>query len=80
MQEETVRAAGSQERMILMNAGTIFVLVLLIAVVCLIVRKMIRDKKAGRTCGSCGSCGGNCSHCPAAPKKAEQCQGIDRDF
>lgn len=50
-----------------MNAGTIFVLVLLIAVVCLIVRKMIKDKQAGKTCGSCG---GNCSHCSAATKNA----------
>ena len=43
-----------------MNAGTIIVLLLLLCVVGLVVRKMVRDKKAGNTCGSCG---GNCSCC-----------------
>lgn len=48
------------------NLGTLIVLAVLLIVVGLIVRKMIVDKRSGRsTCscgGSCGSCGGNC-HC-----------------
>ena len=30
------------------------VLLILLCVVGLVVRKMVKDKKAGRTCGSCG--------------------------
>ena len=40
------------------NIGTIVVSIILIAVVSLIILKMIRDKKAGKT-----SCGGGCSSC-----------------
>lgn len=50
-----------------MSAGTIFVLVILIAVVALVVRKMIKDKRAGKTCASCG---GNCGCCSAETKAA----------
>ncbi len=43
--------------------GTILVLVILILVVALVVRGMIRDKKAGKSLqcgGDCKYCGGHC--------------------
>ncbi len=40
------------------NAGTLVILLVLAAVVTLIVRKMLRDRKQGRT-----SCGCGCEHC-----------------
>lgn len=39
--------------------GTILTGGILLAVTGLIIRKMVRDKKSGRSC----SCGGDCSHC-----------------
>ena len=45
--------------------GTIVVLVILVGVVALIVRKMINDKKNGKSfqCGGdCSHCGGHCGH------------------
>ena len=39
--------------------GTIVVLVILVGVVALIVRKMINDKKNGKSI----QCGGDCKHC-----------------
>ena len=52
------------------NIGSIFVVLVLMAVVALIVRRLILYKKAGRhICGgSCGSCGGGCQGCPMAGK------------
>jgi hypothetical protein len=41
-----------------MNLGTIAVVLVLAAVVTLIVKKIVADKRAGRS-----SCGGNCSSC-----------------
>lgn len=41
-----------------MNLGTIAVVLVLAVVVTLIVKKMVADKRAGRS-----SCGGNCSSC-----------------
>lgn len=38
-------------------AGTIFVSLILLAVVCAIIAKMIRDKKKGKSCAGCPSCG-----------------------
>ena len=54
-----------------MTMGDIIVLAALAVIIGLIVRGMIRDKKAGKcsgcsgckSCASCGSCGGNCSGC-----------------
>ena len=45
---------------------TILVALILLAVVVLIVRRLILDKRAGKhICGgSCGSCGGGCGGCP----------------
>lgn len=40
------------------NAGTIVLSAGMLAVVGLILRSLIRDKKAGKS-----SCGGNCAHC-----------------
>ena len=43
--------------------GTAIVLVILIGVVGLIIRKMVKDKKAGKSlqCGQdCSHCGGHC--------------------
>lgn len=42
------------------NIGTILVGLVLLAVVALIVRSMLRDKKQGKS-----SCGGNCASCSA---------------
>ena len=39
--------------------GTVVVLAILAGVVALIVRKMIKDKKNGKSI----QCGGDCSHC-----------------
>ena len=42
-----------------MNIGTIAVLLILLAAVALIIRKLVRDKKSGKPCSSCGcSCEG----------------------
>lgn len=38
--------------------GTVVVLVILGAIVALVIRSMIKDKKSGK-----GSCGGDCSRC-----------------
>lgn len=45
--------------------GTVVVLAILAGVVALIVRKMIKDKKNGKSiqcCGDCSHCGGHCGH------------------
>lgn len=49
--------------------GTFFVLAVLIAIVALVIRGMIRDKKAGRSLqcgGDCKFCGGYCHQMGAA--------------
>ncbi len=48
------------------NLASILVGLVLLAVVALIVRRLVLDKKAGKhICGgSCGSCGGGCQGCP----------------
>ena len=43
------------------NQGTIVVLAFLIIVVAFIIRRMIKDRRAGIS-----SCGNNCSHCAMA--------------
>jgi hypothetical protein len=47
------------------NLGTIVIAAALILIVALIIRKMIRDKKNGKSfCGcDCSSCGGSCGSC-----------------
>ena len=45
--------------------GTVVVLAILAGVVVLIVRKMIKDKKNGKSIqcgGDCNHCGGHCGH------------------
>lgn len=45
--------------------GTAIVLIVMICVISLIVKKMIKDKKAGKSVicgGDCKHCGGHCSH------------------
>lgn len=49
-----------------MNLSTLIVLVIVAAVVVLIIRKMIKDRKSGNSCG-CG-CGGG-SGCPGCGGK-----------
>ena len=60
------------------NWGSFAVGAVVLAVIVLIVRKLVRDKKAGRytcggNCGSCGACSGHCAGCQecshAAPAK-----------
>ena len=48
------------------NLGSILAVLVLLAAVVLIVRRLVLDKRAGKhICGgSCGSCGGGCSGCP----------------
>ena len=50
------------------NIGSILVICFLLVVVALIIRGLIRDKKAGKhICGgSCGACGGGCAGCANA--------------
>ena len=43
------------------NLGTIIVLAVVLLVVGLIIRRMIKDKAAGKS-----TCGNNCAHCAAA--------------
>lgn len=45
-----------------MNAGTIIVLLIVVGVVALVIRKIVRDKKSGKTCSSCGG-GCGCDSC-----------------
>ncbi len=45
------------------NYGTILVLLAVILVVALVIRGMVKDRRAGRS-----SCGKNCSHCAMAGK------------
>lgn len=41
------------------NWGTILVAAILLILVVLIVKKLLKDKRNGKSC----SCGGDCSHC-----------------
>ncbi|MDR1693562.1 MAG: FeoB-associated Cys-rich membrane protein [Oscillospiraceae bacterium] len=42
------------------NIGTILVGLFVAGVCALIVRKLVRDRKRGKTCGSCDGCAGGC--------------------
>lgn len=54
---------GSQERGVVMTAGTVIVSILLICVVALAIRSIVRQKKAAKACGGCqGGCIG-CTGC-----------------
>lgn len=46
--------------------GDLLVLGVLAVIICAILRKMIRNKKAGKTC--CTGCSGNCGSCPCKGK------------
>ena len=51
------------------NLVSILLSALLITAVALIIRGLIRDRKAGKhicggSCGSCSGCGGGCAGCP----------------
>lgn len=52
---------------IINNIGTIIVLLLLAAAVILVIRRIIKDKAAGKC-----SCGGNCGACASHSK----CNGV----
>lgn len=45
--------------------GTLFVALIVLTVVFLVVRVLIRDKKAGKSScgGNCGACGAGCASC-----------------
>ena len=50
--------------------GTVLVLIILLVIVTLIIRGMLRDKKAGKSVicgGNCKTCGGCCSTCRGCP-------------
>lgn len=51
--------------------GTFVVLAVLVAIVALVIRGMIRDKKAGKSL----SCGGDCSCCPGMCHLMENQEG-----
>ena len=54
-----------------MKMATIIISVILVAIVALIIRGLIQDRKGGKSsCGTCGACahGGQC-HMPQKPKK-----------
>lgn len=48
------------------NLGTIIVLIVLVAIVFLIIRKLVKDKKKG-----VGACGCDCSNCHAGCMHAQ---------
>ena len=48
------------------NIGTILIIAVLVIIVALIIRGLIKDKKAGK-----GTCGGDCSHCHASCMHSE---------
>lgn len=55
-----------------MTLGTFAVLLVLCGVVALVIRSMIKDKKAGKSlqCGmSCSECSGHCSSCSGCQKE-----------
>lgn len=50
--------------------GTVLVLIILLVIVTLIIRGMLRDKRAGKSVicgGNCKTCGGCCSTCRGCP-------------
>ncbi len=51
------------------NAGTILAALAVLLIVALVIRGLVRDRRAGRT-----SCGKNCSHCAMAGK----CHGTEK--
>jgi hypothetical protein len=50
------------------NGGTIFVAAVLIIIVALIIKKLIKDKKAGKTCSGCGD---TCDCCKPTDKNGK---------
>jgi branched-subunit amino acid permease len=46
---------------IIENLGTIITAAVLVVIVALVIRKMVKDKKQGKS-----SCGCNCASCPSA--------------
>ena len=66
-----------------MNFGSVCVLIVLIAIVALIIRGMIKDKKAGKsiTCGDCKceSChdGGTC---PSSQMTLDMAKALEQEF
>ncbi|MFR8087663.1 MAG: FeoB-associated Cys-rich membrane protein [Lachnospirales bacterium] len=53
--------------------ATIIISVILVAVVCLIIRGLVRNHKNGKGCGSCpggcSGCAGGCAYHSAAPRE-----------
>ena len=55
------------------NLGTILVCAVLVLVVGLVIRKIIRDKRSGKSCDcGCGGCDGCCSSCRHANESRGQ--------
>lgn len=61
-----------------MNPGSVFVLLIIIGVVALIIRSMVRDRKAGASCacglpeGACGLCAQKETGCPSCCQSAKK--------
>ena len=51
-----------------MNAPTIIVALVVLAVFVAIIWGAIRNRKKGKAACSCGSCGGGCAGCPLSGK------------
>lgn len=61
-----------------MNITDVIVVGVLALAVALVLVKMHRDKKAGRSaCGCGGSCGGSCSGCPMSTLEQSCCKRRD---
>lgn len=61
------------ETMEAFNLPTLAVAAVLAGIVALILRKMIRDRRAGKNSCGCGGgkCGGSCASCPLGAIEAE---------
>ena len=55
-----------------MNPGSVFVLLIIIGIVALIIRSMVRDRKAGASC-ACGLPEGACGLCAKRPENGGAC-------
>ena len=63
-EKETVKEIRKFGKVMGMNLGTMVVLAILVCVVALVLNKMYKDKKAGKTCSSCGGgCSCGCEGC-----------------
>ena len=66
-----------------MNFGSICVLIVLILIVALIIRGMIKDKKAGKNiiCGDCDcDCGCSDGACPSSQMAVDLAKAMEQEY